>query len=104
MEEEILYVREVGKRKNKRKTKQAFPVIKRTDIMEAILSSELDKTSRSKLSNLYAEITYIEKIDLKYMSEVVVASKEDFEVYEILKNLQKKMIWFMTPFLVVVLI
>lgn len=90
MEEEILYVREVGKRKNKRKTKQAFPVIKRTDIMEAILSSELDKTSRSKLSNLYAEITYIEKIDLKYMSEVVVASKEDFEVYEILKNLQKK--------------
>lgn len=90
MNEEILYVKEVGKRKNKRKPKQSFPVIKRTDIMEAILSPELDKISQSKLSNLYAEITYIEKIDLKYMSEVVVASKEDFEIYEILKKLQKK--------------
>mgnify|MGYP004534763185 CR=1 FL=1 len=90
MDEEILYVREVGKRKNKRKVKQAFPVIKRTDIMEAILSPELDKTSLSKLSNLYAEITYIEKLDLKYMSEIVVASKDDFEIYEILKNYKRK--------------
>lgn len=90
MNEEILYVREVGKRKNRRKLKQALPVIKRTDIMEAILSSELDKTFQAKLSNLYAEITYIEKIDQKYMSEVVVASKEDFEIYEILKKRKRK--------------
>lgn len=90
MSEEILYVKKLEKSKNKKKQRQSFPVIKRTDIMEAILSSELDKTSQSKLSNLYAEITYIEKIDFKYMSEVIVASKEDLEIYEILKKLHKK--------------
>lgn len=88
MNKDIFYVREVGK--SKRKTKQPFPIIKRTEIMEAILSPELDRSSRLKLSNLYAEITYIERIDLKYMSEVVVATEEDFEIYEILKKFRKQ--------------
>lgn len=90
MGEDILYVREVGKRRNKPKTKKAFPTIKRVDIMEGILSAELDKATRSKLSNLYAEITYVEMIDSKYMSEIAVSSKEDLELYNILKCLNKQ--------------
>ena len=90
MSEDVLYVREVGKRKDKPKMKKAFPTIKRTDIMEGILSTELDKITRSKLSNLYAEITYAEMVDLKYMSEVAVSSEEDLELYRILKEFNKQ--------------
>lgn len=92
MDEGILYVREVGKRKNKQKTKskKSFPTIKRKDIMEGILSPELDKSTRSRLSNLYAEITYAEMIDLKYMTEVAVSSEDDLELYNILKTYNKQ--------------
>lgn len=92
MGEEQLYVREVGKRRSKQKAKKAFPTIKRDDIMTGILETTLDKSVRSKLSNLYAEITYTEMLDLKYMTEIVVSSKEDLELYNILKtyNRQKK--------------
>ena len=92
MGEENLYVREVGKRKSRQKCKKTFPTIKRDEIMTGILETDLDKYTRSRLSNLYAEITYIEMLDLKYMSEIVVSSKEDLELYNILKkyNKQKK--------------
>ncbi|MBD5537867.1 MAG: hypothetical protein HDQ99_19890 [Lachnospiraceae bacterium] len=90
MGEDILYVREVGKRKDKPKPKKAFPTIKRVDLMEGILSPELDKATRLKLSNLYAEITYAEMTDSKYMSEIVVSSKDDLELYNILRYLNKQ--------------
>lgn len=90
MNEDILYVREVGKRKNKQNFKKGFPTIKRTDIMEAILSSELDKSTRLRLSNLYAEITYAEMVDLKYISEIAVASEDDLELYNIIKKFVKQ--------------
>lgn len=90
MSEDILYVREVGKRKDKPKVKKTFPTIKRIDIMEGILSPELDKATRLKLSNLYAEITYMEMTDFKYISEIAVSSKDDFELYNILKCLNKQ--------------
>lgn len=90
MDEQVLYVREVGKRKNKQKQKQSFPTIRRADIMEGILSPELDQSIRSKLSNLYAEITYAEMVDLKYMTEVTVSSEEDLELYNILKKYNKQ--------------
>lgn len=89
MREDILYVREVGKKTDKTKVKKTFPIIKRVDIMEAILSSELDKTTRLRLSNLYAEITYTERIDLKYISEIVVSSADDLELYNILREFNK---------------
>ena len=90
MGDDILYVLEVGKRKDKPKRKKTFPTIKRIDIMDGILSPELDKETRSKLSNLYAEITYAEKVDLKYMTEIAVSSEEDLELYNILKDLSKQ--------------
>ena len=90
MGDDILYVLEVGKRKEKPRRKKSFPTIKRVDIMDGILSSELDKETRSRLSNLYAEITYTEKIDLKYISEVAVSSEEDLELYRILRELNRQ--------------
>ncbi len=86
MIEEVLHVYEIGKKKDRRKGKKAFPVISRTDIMSGILSTTLDKETRSKLSNLYAEITYMEKRDLKYISEIAVSSQAESEIYDILKN------------------
>lgn len=90
MGEDVLYVLEVGKRKDKPKPQKSFPTIKRTDIMEGILSLDLDKTTRSKLSNLYAEITYAEMVDFKYMTEVAVSSEEDLELYNILRKFNKQ--------------
>ena len=90
MNDDIFYVREVGKRKDKPKTKKTFPTIKRVDIMEGILSPDLDKSTRSRLSNLYAEITYTEMVDLKYITEIAVSSEDDLELYNILKCLNKQ--------------
>lgn len=89
MDNNILYVSKKGE-KNERKPKQGFPIIKRTDIMKAILSSELDTESRLKLSNLYAEIIYTEKLDFKYISEIAVSSEKDLEIYQILRKLQRQ--------------
>lgn len=90
MNEAILYLNEVGKRKNKQKNKTEIPTISRTDIMSGILSSELTDADRSKLSNLYGEIIYSEIKDLKYVSEITVSCQDDLEIYEMLKNLNKK--------------
>ncbi len=89
MQEAILYINEVGKRKDKPKIKKSFPTISRTDIMMGILSEKLDSLERVKLSNLYAEIICMEKCDLKYISEIVVSSQNDLEIYELLKKMNK---------------
>lgn len=89
MQEAILYINEVGKRKDKQKIKKTFPTISRTDIMIGILSENLSNKERSRLSNLYAEILCIEKKDLKYISEIVVSSKSDLEIYEMIKKNNK---------------
>lgn len=86
----VLYVNEVGKRKRKRKIKKTIPTIQRSDIMSGILSTDLNHDERARLSNLYAEITYMEKKDLKYINEIVVSSKSDLEIYEMLKKLNSK--------------
>lgn len=86
----VLYVNEVGKRKRKRKIKKTIPTIQRSDIMSGILSTDLNHDERARLSNLYAEITYMEKKDLKYINEIVVSSKGDLEIYEMLKKLNSK--------------
>ncbi len=90
MSEEVLYVNEIGKKKDKPKAKKSFPVIRRTDIMSGILSTTLDKETRLKLSNLYAEITYMEKRDFKYITEIAVSSQLESEIYDILNNLKNR--------------
>lgn len=89
MQEAILYINEVGKRKGKQKVKKTFPTISRTDIMLGILSESLSDVERSKLSNLYAEILYMERRDLKYISEIAVSSQSDLEIYEMIKRFNK---------------
>ncbi len=89
MQEAILYLNEVGKRKHKSKIKNTFPTISRTDIMSGILSETLNASDRVKLSKLYAEIIYMEKKDLKYISKIAISSQSDFEIYEMLKRIKK---------------
>lgn len=89
MQEAILYINEVGKRKNKPKIKKTFPTISRADLMSGILSENLSNIERSKLSDLYLEILCIEKQDLKYISEIPVSSKSDLEIYEMIKKNNK---------------
>lgn len=90
MQEAILYLNEVGKRKDKQKIKKTLPTISRSDIMSGILSSALNHNERAKLSNLYTEIVYMEKKDLKYIREIVVSSQSDLEIYEMLKKVRKQ--------------
>ena len=90
MSEETFHTFEIGKKRDKIKIKGAFPVISRTDIMSGILSTSLDRETRAKLSNLYAEITYMEKRELKYITEIAVSSAIESEIYDILKNMNKK--------------
>ncbi len=90
MGEEVLHIYEIGKKKDKTKKKNLYPVIRRTDIMSGILSTSLDKDTRSRLSSLYAEITYMEKRDLKYITEIAVSSQSEYEIYKILKKMYCK--------------
>lgn len=76
--------------KRKKKIKKTFPTIRRVDIMSGILSPELSQIDRLKLSNLYAEITYMEKKDMKYISEIVVSCQSDLDIYEMLKKIKVK--------------
>lgn len=92
MQDAILYINEVGKRKNKCKTKKTFPTINRSDIMSGILSEIVNESERTKLSKLYAEIIHMEKNDLKYISEIAISSQNDSDVYEILRRINKTQI------------
>lgn len=69
---------------------EEIPSIRRTDIMRGILSHELNDIEKTKLSNLYAEITYMEKRDLKYIREITVSCQSDSEIYDILKKINKR--------------
>lgn len=82
-------VKEEGKRKQKGKKAMAIPTIQRSDIMSGLLSPCFNSYERSQLSNLYAEITYMEKSDLKYISEIAVSSQSDMEIYEMLNRMKK---------------
>ena len=46
---------------NKRKNQNAFPTIKRYDIMEALLSKDIGDNYKDRLSNMFSEILYMEK-------------------------------------------
>lgn len=70
----------------KNKVKNTFPIIQRYDVMEAILSVDINEHERSKLSNIYSEILNMERIDLKYIDKITVSSNDDSEVYDILSK------------------
>lgn len=88
MQEAILHLNEVGNKK--KDINETIPTINRADIMEGILSTALNTSERSLLSNLYSEITYMEKKDLKYINKIAVSCQKDLEIYEILKKVIKK--------------
>lgn len=78
------------KEKKKRKTMKSIPSINRVDIMSGILSANVNQDERYKLSNLYAEITYMEKSNLKYINKITVSCQSDMEIYEIIRRVKKK--------------
>ncbi len=77
------------KDKKRLKKEKTIPIIQRTDIMSGLLCADLNHYERSRLSNLYAEITYMEKKDLKYISEIAVSSQSDVEIYEMLNRIKR---------------
>lgn len=85
----LISVDEVKKRRQKIKKSMTIPTIQRTDIMTGLLSSDLNHAEHARLSNLYAEITYMEKTDLKYIREIAVSSQSDLEIYEMLEKLNQ---------------
>lgn len=86
--ESVIHVVGENKRTYKLKSKKIFPTIKRNDLMEAIISFEIDKSDKSKLSNLYYNIVCKEKENLRYITEVSVTSKLDLEIYNLLRSLK----------------
>ena len=76
--------------KKKGKYLKSIPSINRIDIMSGILSTNVNQDERYKLSNLYAEITYMEKSDLKYINKITVSCQSDMEIYEILRRVKKE--------------
>ena len=59
---------------NNRKKQNAFPTIKRYDIMEAILSKDVDDYYKDRLSNMFAEILYMERENMQYIDAITVSS------------------------------
>ena len=88
--QETICVRPSQRRKKKEKYENSIPTINRTDIMSGILSTNINQNDRYKLANLYAEITYMEKTDLKYINQITVSCQSDMEIYEILKKIKKE--------------
>ena len=89
MQEAMLYINEIDKRKSKPKTRNMFPMINRSDIMSGILSENINENERIMLSKLYAEIIFMERKDLKYISEIAVSSQRDSEVFDILQKIRR---------------
>lgn len=88
MEEAILYVREVGKRCQKRKRKPTFPTIQRRDVMEYILSDVATKSERALLSSMYSEIIRMEMKKMEYITEIAISSQKDAEIYDLINRLK----------------
>lgn len=85
----IVSKNKIERKKRKPKREKTIPLIQRTDIMSGLLSSDLNRDERARLSNLYAEITYMEKEDLKYIREIAVSSQSDLEIYEMLNRMKR---------------
>ena len=90
MDDAVLYVREVGKRRNKRKKKMAFPTIRRMDVMECILSDIATESERSQLSSMYYEIIRMEMKKMEYISEIAISSQKDADVYDLINRLKRE--------------
>ena len=90
MDEAVLYVREVGKRSQKRKKKSSFPTIQRHDVMACIISDVATKKEKALLSKLYHEIILMEAGTMEYIAEIAVSSQEDANMYDLVKRLKRE--------------
>lgn len=71
---------------NKRKNQNAFPTIKRYDIMEALLSRDIEDNYKDRLSNMFTEILYMEKENMQYIDAITVSSASDVEIFDLLEK------------------
>lgn len=71
---------------NKRKNQNAFPTIKRYDIMEALLSKDIGDNYKDRLSNMFSEILYMEKENMQYIDAITVSSASDVEIFDLLEK------------------
>ena len=71
---------------NKRKNQNAFPTIKRYDIMEALLSKDIEDNYKDRLSNMFSEILYMEKENMQYIDAITVSSASDVEIFDLLEK------------------
>lgn len=88
MEDAVLYVREVGKRRDKKKKKSTFPTIQRIDVMKYILSDVATKSERAKLSSMYSEIIRMEMKKMEYITEIAISSQNDADIYDLINKLK----------------
>lgn len=78
------------KRTSAKKVINHYPVIKRDDVMELILSNTIDEEDRVKLSRMYREIIKLETRDLKYITHVTVSNKNYAEIYNLIEYYMSK--------------
>lgn len=90
MEDAVLYVKEVGKRSQKRKEKSTFPTIQRKEVMEYILSDIATKSEKALLSSMYYEIVRMETKKMKYITEIAISSQEEADIYDLINSLKRK--------------
>lgn len=90
MEDEVLYVKNVGKRSQNKKKKSTFPTIQRKDIMECILSDFATCREKSLLSSMYYEITRMETKKMKYISEIAISSQAEADLYDLINRLKSE--------------
>ena len=90
MEEAVLYVREVGKRCQKKRKKSTFPTIQRQDVMECILSEFATQNERALLSSMYSEIIRMETKKMEYITEIAISSQRDADIYDLINRLKRE--------------
>lgn len=76
--------------KLKKRVINNYPVIKRDDVMELILSTSINEEERAKLSQIYNEIIKLETNDLKYITHITVSNRNHAEVYNLITHYMGK--------------
>lgn len=86
----VMYDNEVKKECKNSSHGQAFPVIRREDVMSSILSEYVTKNQKVMLSAMYFEIVQMERKTLEYITEIAISSRQDAEIYDIITFLKRK--------------
>lgn len=72
--------------KLKKRVINNYPIIKRDDVMELILSTTINEEERAKLSRMYNEIIKLETNDLKYITHITVSNRSYAEIYNLIAH------------------